>query len=491
MKPLFIALLVLLCLPTYAQTIAPGGVAGAWQWWHSNSLNAQNHQWQMGENQLRFSESEGNRLNFWPSPNWQQLELPSSLELPANFTTSATIFVVYHPPLGEQEQVLWSWQMADQAPLVSTNKRLADLAERKYLNFIDQRPGIRLQTYEHAEGQSTSDQKKTFALGQLTTPASIPASRWSAPLAEFIIFPKVLAAKEQARVESYLALKFGTTLGISGKGADYLSSAGLVLWEAQKNEDYHYRVFGLGRDQGSNWEQGHSCAAEAPELLTVKISEAPQHNGIRNLNLPDQNFLLIGDNNKELDWQAHATESDWEILHRHWRAEVTGNLNDYPMDIQMDLGRWLGTDIDAYEYQIIALNGNANDFPWEEVETYPQTELLKGRFARFANITWPTGPQFHFTLARRLRANAKVHSTDLRVYPNPLQHQQSWQWQLRLEEQTSLTASLTNAKGQQYWERQYSHNTYFAAEEAPLMAGTYWLTLRTNTQTFTQKIVVQ
>ena len=51
--------------------------------------------------------------------------------------------------------------------------------------------------------------------------------------------------------------------------------------------------------------------------------------------------------------------------------------------------------------------------------------------------------------------------------------------------------TVTETKWQQYWERQYSHNTYFAAEEAPLMAGTYWLTLRTNTQTFTQKIVVQ
>ena len=126
MKPLFIALFVLLCLPTYAQNTAPGGVAGAWQWWRSNSINAQNHQWQMGEEQLSFSEGESNLLNFWPSPNWQQLELPSSFELPASFTTSATIFVVYHPPLGEQEQVLWSWQMADQAPLVSTNKRKAD-----------------------------------------------------------------------------------------------------------------------------------------------------------------------------------------------------------------------------------------------------------------------------------------------------------------------------------------------------------------------------
>ena len=489
MKQLLIAFLALLSMPILAQSAAPGGVNGAWQWWRSHSINAQAHQWQMGTEQFTFTETESNLVNYWPSPNWQFMTLPQRSSLPPSFTNSATIFVVYHPPVGEQEQVLWSWQVADHAPLVSTNKRLADLQERRYLNFFDERPGTRLQTYEYAEAQSVSGQAKTFALGQLTTPASIPAKKWTAPLAEFILFPKVLAADERARVESYLALKYGTTLGIAGKGTDYLSSSGLVLWEAKQNKDYHYRVFGLGRDNGSNWQQGHSCAAQAPDFLTLQLSEAPVQNGLRNLNLPDQTFLLIGDNDKLLEWQVHPTENDWEILSRHWRAAVKGNITDYPMEIRLDLGRWLGTATDAYEYQIIA--SKSNQFPWDEIETYPQTELLKGRFGQFANINWPMGSQFHFTLARRLRANTNTKHVNLRVYPNPVQQQQTWQWQLRLEQESVLTANLTNLKGQQLWQRQYKSNTYFAAEEVSLLAGTYWLTLRTNTETFTQKIVVQ
>ena len=495
MKQFILAILVLLALPSLAQTIAPGGVSGAWQWWYPQSSTAQAHYWQMGTDQLSFSTTESSQVNYWPSPNWQLLPLPLAMDLPNDFSTSATIFVVYQPPAGGQEQVIWSWQQLGEAPLVSTNKRLADLEERKYLNFFGQRTGTRLQTYRHVLDQSAKDQEKVFALGQLTTPSSIPASRWTAPLAEFILFPKVLAKDEQARVESYLALKYGTTLGISGQGEDYFSSNGTVIWKAEQNKDYHYRMFGLGKDLGSGWEQGHSCAAEAPELLSIQLSEASSQNGIRPLNLPDQTFVLIGDDNRDLEWQAHPTENDWEILTRTWQVEQTGSLGNHTLEMQMDLGRWLGSDVAAYEYQILITSDGNTDFPLEEVEAFPQTELLKGRYGRFANIQFPTTNQFHFTLARLKPLASGLPSTEnhpnLRVYPNPLQQQNPWQWQLRLDNEDKLTASLANAKGQQLWQQQYPASDYFAAEEAPLPAGTYWLNLRTDSQTFTQKIVVQ
>ena len=162
------------------------------------------------------------------------------------------------------------------------------------------------------------------------------------------------------------------------------------------------------------------------------------------------------------------------------------------MDLQFDLGRWLGTDTEAYEYQLIAVPANRDDFPFAEATTYPLTNLQQGRYGRFENILWPDQQELLFTLVRRPTTATSNQQHALRVYPNPMSKQQSWQWQLRLTAPQPLTASLNNAQGQIYWwKRTYAPADYFAAEERPLPPGIYWLTLQTAAQTFTQKIVVQ
>lgn len=473
-----------------AQDFAPGGVDGVWQWWHPSSINSESHEWVMNRERLSYSGTESRLLNYWPSPNWQQLPLPAPIQLPDNFGSSSTLFVVYQPPVLGQEEVLWSWQQGNHPPLVSTNKRMADLDERRYLNFLDDRLVTRLQTYQQVIAPNAVAEAQLFAFGQLTTPVSIPAQQWSGPIAEFVFFSRTLEKEEQQRVESYLALKYGTTIGFAGIGTDYLSSTRQVVWNAQQNKDYHHRVFGLGRDSGSNWEQGRTASAEAKDLLELRLKDSPAQNGLRSTTLPDQNFFLVGDNNGLLEWDNHPDEADWEILEREWKAQITGSFATQEMELQLDLGRWLGPETDAYEYQLIA-SISEHDFALAEGVTFPMESLTKGRFGQFAEIVWPDNDQVYFTFIRRPKLESSSLQQALRLYPNPVSSDRTWQWQLRMEHTTLLTASLTNAKGQMLWERQYPADNYFASEEAPLPAGTYSLNLRAGTHTFTQKIVVQ
>jgi len=66
-----------------------------------------------------------------------------------------------------------------------------------------------------------------------------------------------------------------------------------------------------------------------------------------------------------------------------------------------------------------------------------------------------------------------------------------WQWQLRIATPSTLAAQLTNAQGQVVWRRTYLAADYFAANEAALPAGIYFLHLETPQETFTQKLMVQ
>lgn len=490
MKHLSALCFFLASLSLTAQDIAPGGVSGAWQWWHPISQNTEQHEWVMGPEHISYALSESRMLNYWPSPNWQQLPLPAPLQLPETFTTSATLFVVYQPPVLGQEEVLWSWQQGNHPPLVSTNKRVADLQERRYLNFMDDRLATRLQTYQQVIAPHSESVVHTFAMGQLTTPASIPAGQWTGPIAEFVFYPKTLEKEEQQRVESYLALKYGTTLGFAGIGTDYLSSIGHTVWDAKRNKDYHHRVFGLGKDSGSAWEQGRSASAEAPDLVELSLQGSPHQNGLQATTLPDQHFFLLGDNDGLLAWSKHPDEADWEILDRSWKAQQTGSFAAQPMDLRLDLGRWLGPQTDAYEYQLI-VSTSEYAFSLADGLSFPMESLTRGRFGHFVGITWPDNAQVYFTFIRRPKLERTSLPSALRLYPNPVSSDRSWQWQLRMEHPTLLEVKLSNVKGQVLWERQYPASNYFAAEEAPLPAGTYSLNLQAGNQTFTQKIVVQ
>lgn len=473
----------------WAQQPSPGGIDGAWQWWRPQSTNTQQHYWQMGAERLPYAASESVLLNHWPSPNWLMLSQPPVLELSAGMGNAATLFIVYQPPADNKEEVLWSWQRGNQPPLVSTNKRLADLQKRHYLNFLHEQHATRLQTYRHAEG-NTQEGKTLFGFGQLTTPASIPAGQWAAPIAEFIFYPYLLEPTDQLQVESYLALKYGTTLGTPGQGFNYLSSTGLLLWEAEQNQDFHHRIFGLGRDDASGWQQGRSHSAEAPELVSLSLSGSPAQNGLAELPIPDQHFCLTGDNAAALEW-IDIADADGEVLDRKWLVQFTGNFSEFLTDIQFDLGRWLDSDVDAFEYSILVDADASNGFQTAEAEHFTMTSLQKGRFGQFEGIHWPSSTQVIFTLARRPIATSQSELAALRVYPNPLAENKAWQWQLRLPNDTNLSVQLTNAKGQQLWQSHYPTSSYFAAEERPLPVGIYLLSLSTNTNTFSQKIVVQ
>lgn len=498
MKPFFLIICYAILSSLSAQTSAPAGVDGAVYWASSQYVKPNTWSW---SNQLSTAEAaiiyntdQSLVFNAWPSPNWRQLDLPAPWEMRAEAGTAFTLFIVYKNDQPEEEQALWSWQQEYRAPLVATNQRVADLEEFKYFNHTALSTGTQLYTYQQTAQEKNTIVNAQFRLGRVSSDVDIPARQWQQGLAECIIYPRVLSPVQQRQVESYLALKYGITLGVENKGKDYLDSSGNTIWDARENTTYHHRVFGLGSDLQQGWQQCISSSAGAEDVLQISRPGARNYNGqTEEAHLPDQTFIIIGDNDAALQWKAIEGLTVEEGLERQWLAELNGAV-DQPFDIRMDLGRWLGDDPHAFHY-LLAIDRTGNgDFQESSTAYVPMTGLTAGRFGHFTGVEWDTDGSGSdvFTLVRQPQEVGATNGVQaLRVYPNPLGSSTVWQWQLRLAETTSLTAKLTNTNGQILWQRTYSTADYFAATETALPVGSYLLHLQTEKETFTQKLIVQ
>ncbi|UYW02356.1 hypothetical protein K5I29_05515 [Flavobacterium agricola] len=113
--------------------------------------------------------------------------------------------------------------------------------------------------------------------------------------------PKGTGAPNDAdvlKVNSYLALKYGTTLkSLDGASvSNYLASDNSVFWNASANTAYNTNVFGLGRDDASGLNQKQAESIKEPGI-TVFIDELSYLNNANNgVITTDKSFLLLGSN---------------------------------------------------------------------------------------------------------------------------------------------------------------------------------------------------
>ncbi len=148
---------------------------------------------------------------------------------------------------------------------------------------------------------------------------------------EFFSFKRALSDAEIDRIESYLALKYGFTLGTAAEPRSYVNNTNQAVWTA--NSGYQHRVFGLGRDGGSQGldqrvskSTDHTLDDTRSSILTIATSaDFTSANPGGRTELGDGQYLVLGDNNGALDaLSASAMGRDNNRLPRVWRAQNTG-----------------------------------------------------------------------------------------------------------------------------------------------------------------------
>ncbi len=119
-------------------------------------------------------------------------------------------------------------------------------------------------------------------------------------IAEVMTYNKKLSSSEMKRVESYLCLKYGITMGNNagaGPASIYMASDGTQIWNGQTG--YHNYVIGLGRDNAAGNSGLHKIKTQSVSSLNGSTDIIALANS--NFTTPvaltnDKSFLVVGSN---------------------------------------------------------------------------------------------------------------------------------------------------------------------------------------------------
>jgi gliding motility-associated-like protein len=149
--------------------------------------------------------------------------------------------------------------------------------------------------------------------------------------AEAICHNRQLTPDEFSRVESYLAVKYGVTLGTSATPVDYLSSASTIIWTG--DAAYQNNITGICRDDASGLIQKQSRAVTAKSKVFIFNDNTGGVFPAMNVDntttfAADQSFVLFGDNNGDTVLNVCAMDGKAVRINRHWKMVKTGAAGD-------------------------------------------------------------------------------------------------------------------------------------------------------------------
>ncbi len=244
--------------------------------------------------------------------------------------------------------------------------------------------------------------------GGLPARSGLPIHPFRGLLPEWVLYDRVLTQAETARVESYLAIKYGITLR-RPQPADYLDSRGRILWNGKQNAAYHQRVAGIGRDDAGGLRQAKSTSSAAPGQLVIGIDSAASSR----TTIPDRSFLLWGDNGRSGQWQPKKMGQPLR-LQRSWRVQITGEIGAMPTSLQYDPSAIIDRPSGDEQYWLVVNYRGDERFAAAEVEYYPF--LYRNRQLIVEGMRWGAkgNGQATFTIAKApaLLAHATLRLPD-------------------------------------------------------------------------------
>lgn len=168
----------------------------------------------------------------------------------------------------------------------TSNVKLHDFIRQTDGAFKFQKNGLTL--FSGAASDGTPIQPTLGGSGQLGEYAS-------AYIPEYIAYDTALTTTEQQKVESYLAVKYGITLGNQASPYDYLASDGSVVWSGSST--YFNNITVIGRDDNSTLSQKQSTAVNGGKI-TIALGDTIAADNASNTATfgADKSFLAIASN---------------------------------------------------------------------------------------------------------------------------------------------------------------------------------------------------
>lgn len=118
-------------------------------------------------------------------------------------------------------------------------------------------------------------------------------------VAEIFTFASRVSDAGRQKIETYLAIKYGITLGDSNQAnKNYINSFDTTVWNVTTNAGYNYDVAGIGKDSISDLFQRQSKTINISNDVTIGLGALSTKNSLNtNTFTKDGDFLVWGNNN--------------------------------------------------------------------------------------------------------------------------------------------------------------------------------------------------
>ncbi len=236
------------------------------------------------------------------------------------------------------------------------------------------------------------------------------ASGWDTPtpfpgdIMELAWYKKSLSAAEASRVNSYLALKNGVTLGTMASPVDYVNTAGSTIWSTAAST-FQNNVAGIGRDdlEGLNQKQSTSVNANTNGQVVMALGTLAASNAANaGVFAKDNTYQVWGDNGITTSLATASTAFLYDgsslnlRMNRIWRLQNTNLSQQVQITIPQTM---LGTTGNAVATGCQKLRlVVATDAGFTTIISATTNLILSGGVYTCA-VKFPAGTSF-FTFAR-------------------------------------------------------------------------------------------
>lgn len=377
------------------------------------------------------STSQQHAVNFNPVIDLQDTKTSGELSRSVYSLTSITAFTVYENPASKEEVPVWQLS-GDFGDLALTTKQVFSKSTNTNLVFLKNQPEASRVIIHAYSGQTTkqrayNDSKDKSAAVLFGDASTVKSTGTQPAVAEFILYERILDNEEAARVETYLALKYGITLQ-----KNYVNSHGRVVWDYEADKNYSNDIAGIARNDQSALYQKQSTSCKAATQLVIGINKIATTNAANNGILNDDNYMIWGDNAQPflLEENTGATANEIALLQKKWLMKAYGNgLGKLSTELKVDVSSLLHHRFSKEHLQLIIDRSGNGQFAAENCTYITAGDISKEGIATFSNVTWDADASgkdmFTFGVRQSASKNSGANKdaanlVSFQLYPNPV-----------------------------------------------------------------------
>jgi hypothetical protein len=328
---------------------------------------------------------------------------------------------------------------------------------------------------------------------------SIP---FSGKFAEFMYYDTTLSYVNRSKIHTYLGLKYG--IGIDRM--HYVNAAGEKIWNYKDNAEYKNQVAGLGADSLLGINQKQSCAMGGESILTIYTGNLEELNSDNSAIINEGDFLIWGDNGKEItSYIPDTLDPNFisGVSERKWLMVRSGNT---AMNINTNIKLYF-PEISGDTILNLLINPDTNfNFPYSTTTIHPADSVDSLGYHYFYNIQWDMDSSgtdaFAFQYEIPVHVNNRNHEenpeddqgdenqiTSIDVFPNPSNGE--YTIDAKLKEVSDLKLSIQDESGKIIRQELYSGSDDYTINGFIDGKGCYLMLIESKEQKESVKLIVQ